>query len=86
MKRNWKRCINCLLFVLAIIIILSLAYAINLGMKQQDALVDMNAVADRIMINVELLEADRIKLEKENRELRALEKKTTEDMEGLEAD
>ena len=86
MTANWRKCINCLLIGLATVIILALAYSINLGMKQQDALVDMNAVADRIIIKVEQLEAERNKLEKENKELRAMEDKTAEEMKGAGAD
>jgi len=80
MKVNWRKCINCLLIGLATIIILALAYSINLGIKQQDALIDMNAVADRIIIKVEQLESERLKLEKGKAELRALEDKTAEEL------
>jgi len=83
MKVNWRKCINCLLIGLATIIILALAYSINLGMKQQDALIDMNAVADRIIIKVEQLESERLKLERENAELRALEDKTAEELKDV---
>lgn len=67
---------------MATIIILALAYSINLGMKQQDALIDMNKVADRIIIKVERLEKERLKLERENAELRKMEERTAEELEG----
>lgn len=83
MNVNWRRkCINCLLVALATIIILALAYSINLGMKQQAALIDMNAVADRIIIRVEQLKVERAELEKEKKALKALEDKTAEEMKG----
>jgi len=83
MKINWQKCVNCAIVGMAVIVISALAYAINLGMKQQENLVRMDKAADRIMVNIQLLEKERDALEKEKREFKALEDKTMEDMNGI---
>jgi len=70
MKIDWKKYINCVLVGLVVIIIIALAYSINLGLKQQEAFIRMDGSLDRIMHNVKVLEAERNKLEKENEELK----------------
>jgi len=83
MKFDWKKRSNCLSIGLVIIVILALAYSINLGIKQQETFASMNAALDRIIDNVKILETERRKAIMEKEELEKLEEKTTEDMKGL---
>lgn len=78
------KCVNCLSVGFIILIIVVLAYAINLGRQQQKTFNEMAGAIDRIIINVNNMELERLMLEKENKELKAMEDKTTEDMEEIE--
>jgi len=88
MKLNWKKrtyCLSgshCLSIGLVIIIILALAYSINLGIKQQEAFIEMDKSLDRIIYNVRLLEFERNKAIAEKEKMEALENKTAEEMKG----
>jgi len=83
MNFRWKNRSICLSIGLVIIIILALAYSINLGIQQQETFARMNGALDRIIDNVKILEAERKNAIMENEELEKLEEKTTEDMKGL---
>lgn len=81
MKR--KKITNSILITTACIVVMALAYSINLVYNQQQLLNISIDALDRIIVNVEKLEAERNRLEVENIKLKQLEEKTTEEMEGL---
>lgn len=80
---NRKKSTNYILTITSIVVVVALAYSINLVHTQQKLLnVSVDAL-DRIIAKVEILEAERNRLEIENIKLRQLEDKTTKEMEGL---
>ena len=80
---KWKKRINRILIILAIIIVGALAYSIKLVYNQQQLLNESIAALDRIIINVQKLEAKTLRLEVENMRLKELEDKTAREMEGF---
>ena len=64
------------------IIIVALAYSITLVYNQQQLLNTSIDALDRIIVNVEKLEAERKRLEVENIRLKQLEDRTAEELEG----
>lgn len=81
MKR--KKITNYILTISAPIIVVALAYSISLVYNQQQLLNISIGALDRIIVNVEKLEAERNRLEVENIKLKQLEEKTTKEMEGI---
>lgn len=80
MKR--KKFTNYMLKVAVGIIIVALAYSITLVYNQQQLLNTSIDALDRIIVNVEKLEAERNRLEVENIRLKQLEDRTAEELEG----
>ena len=80
---NWKKRTNRMLIIMAIIIVGALAYSIKLVYNQQQLLNESIAALDRIIINVQKLEAKTLRLEVENMRLKELEDKTAKEMEGF---
>lgn len=80
MKR--KKFTNYILIVAVVVIVAALAYSINLVYNQQQLLNTSIDALDRIIVNVERLEAERKRLEVENIKLKQLEDKTAEELEG----
>ena len=79
---KWKKRINRILIIMTIIIVGALAYSIKLVYNQQQLLNESIAALDRIILNVNKLEAKTLRLEVENIRLKELEDKTAKEMEG----
>ena len=80
---KWGRKANGVLITMAVIIVVALAYAIKLSYNQQQLLDESIIALDRIIVNVQKLEAKALSLEIENIRLKKLEDKTAKEMEGF---
>lgn len=80
---KWGRRANGVLITMAVIIVVALAYAIKLSYNQQQLLDESIIALDRIIVNVQKLEAKALSLEIENIRLKKLEDKTAKEMEGF---
>ena len=77
-----KRIANYTLIVAVVVIVAALAYSISLVYNQQQLLNTSIDALDRIIVNVEKLEAERNRLEVENIKLKQLEDRTAEELKG----
>ena len=80
---KWGRRANGVLITMAVIIVVALAYAIKLSYNQQQLLDESIIALDRIIVNVQKLEAKALSLEIENARLKELEDRTAKEMEGF---
>lgn len=80
---KWGRRANGVLITMSVIIVVALAYAIKLSYNQQQLLDESIIALDRIIVNVQKLEAKALSLEIENIRLKKLEDKTAKEMEGF---